>query len=112
MNIYDYEIGARRVGRSAELAGNHHALDRPRRIPERAKDLDRRAREVARQSVLVQEYGAVVLGGHMDVLRLGTVSDETRHLLYADLTCRRPLKCEANKLGSEPRAGPGFQERI
>ena len=54
VNIRDGEIGARRVGRSAELAGNHHALDGPRRVTERARDLDRRARDVALESILVE----------------------------------------------------------
>ena len=35
-NICDCKIGARRVGRPAERA----ALDGPRRIPERTRDLD------------------------------------------------------------------------
>ena len=83
MNIRDREAGARRVGRTAELAGNHHALNGPRRAPEGARDLDRRAREVARESIRV-EHDAMVLGDHVDVLRQGTVSDENRPFLYAN----------------------------
>ena len=48
---------------------DHHALDGPRRVPERAGDVDRRTREVARESVLVEEYGAMVLDDHVEVLR-------------------------------------------
>ena len=80
VNISDREIGARLVGRSAELAGDHCALHGPRRVP----DLDRSAREVARESILVEEHGAMVLSDHVEVLRQGTVSDEARPLLCAD----------------------------
>ena len=83
VNIGDCEVGARLVGRSAELAGNHHAVDGPRRGPERARDVDRRTREVARESVLVEKYGAMVLGDHVEVLRQGTVGDKASSL-YAD----------------------------
>ena len=65
VNIRDREVGARRVGRTAELAGNHHALNGPRRAPERARDLNRRAREVARESIRVEEHDAMVLGDHV-----------------------------------------------
>ena len=79
--VVDLDVGnrvieARRVGGSAELAGNHHALDSPFRIPQRTGDVDRRAREVARESILVEEYDATVLGDHMEVLRQRTVCDE------------------------------------
>ena len=84
VNICDCEIGARWVGRSAELAGNHHSLDGPRRIPERERDLDRRTRGVARESILVEQHGAMVLGDHVEVLGQGTVGHEARPLLYAD----------------------------
>ena len=55
----------------------------PRRVPERARDLDRSAREVARESIHVEEHSAVVLGDHVEVLQ-GTVGDKARPLLYAD----------------------------
>ena len=84
MSVGDCEIRARLVGRSAERASDHHALDGPCRVPERAGDMDRRAREVARQGILVEENSAMVLGDHLEVLRLGTVSDEARTLLNAD----------------------------
>ena len=84
VNIGDCEIGARLVGRPAELTGSHHALDGPRRVPERGRDVDRRKREVARESILVEEYGAMVLDDHMEVLRKGSVSDEPRPCMYAD----------------------------
>ena len=51
VDIGHREVGARRVGRPAELASDHGALDGPRRIPEQARDLDRRAREVARKGI-------------------------------------------------------------
>ena len=65
VNSGDCEIGARLVGSSAELAANHHALEGPRRVPERAGD-------------------AIVLGDHVEVLRQGTFGDEARPLLYAN----------------------------
>ena len=68
VNIGDRETGARRVRHSAELASNNHALDGPRRAPERARDLDRRARVIARKSILVEENNAMVLGDHVEVL--------------------------------------------
>ena len=83
VNIGDCEVGARLVGRPAELAGNHHALDGPRRVPERA-DVDMRTREIARESVFVEEYGVMVLVDHVEVLRQGTVGDQARHFLYAN----------------------------
>ena len=82
--ICDREIGARRVGRSAEVAGNHHSLDGPRKVPERAPGLNWRTRDVARESILVEEHGAMVLGDHVEVLRQGTVGYEARPFLYAD----------------------------
>ena len=84
VDIGDREVGARRVRCPAELASNNHALDGPRRVPERAKDLDRRASEVARKSVLVEENSAMVLDDHVEVLRQRTVGDETCTLLHAD----------------------------
>ena len=84
VNIGDCEIGARLVGRPAELAGNHRVLDGPRRVPERTSYLDRRTREIARESVLVEENGAMVLGDHVEVLRQGTVGDQARPLLYVN----------------------------
>ena len=69
-------MGARRVRRPAELASNNHALDSPRRVPGRAGDVDGRTRKVARESILVEEHGAMVLGDHAEVLRQGTVSDK------------------------------------
>ena len=98
VNIGDGEKGARLVGRPADFDSNHHAFDVPRRVPERAGDLDRRAREVAREDVLVEEYGAMVLGDHVEVLRQGTVSDKACTFLCADnlpraveVACQRAL---------------------
>ena len=42
------------------------------------------AHEFARKSVLVVENNAMVLGGHVEVLRQGTVGDEASTLLYVD----------------------------
>ena len=54
------EAGARRVRVPAELAGNNHAVDGPREIPEREGDLDLRARGLALKGVLVEAYSAPV----------------------------------------------------
>ena len=40
--------------------------------------------EFARRSVLVEENNAMVLGDQVEVLPKGTVSEETRPLLYVD----------------------------
>ena len=55
-----------------------------RGIPERARDPDRRAREVERKSIFVEENGAMVLGGDVDVLRKGTAGDEACTFLSTD----------------------------
>ena len=83
--------------RPAELAGNHPALDGPRRVPERARDLDRRAREVARKSILVEENSAMVLG----------VGDEACTLLYAG---HMPLAIEVR--GQRARVRTSCRARI
>ena len=61
-------------------------IDGPRRVPERARDLDRGARDVARESILVEENSAMVQGDHVEVLRQGTVGvgDKACTFLYAD----------------------------
>ena len=46
--------------------------------------MDRRAREVARKSILVEGKRAVVLGGDLDVLRKGTAGHEACSFLNAD----------------------------
>ena len=74
VNVGDREVGARRVRCPAELDSNNHALDGPRPVPERARDLDRRAREVARKGILVEEHSAMVLGDHVEVLHQGTAT--------------------------------------
>ena len=76
VDVGDREVGPRRVGRPAEPASDHHALKGSRGKPARAWDVDRRAREVARKSIVVEGNGAVVLGGDVDVLRKGTAGDE------------------------------------
>ena len=111
VDVGDREVGARRVRRPAELASNNHALDSPRRVPGRADDVDGRTREVARESIVVEEHGAMVLGDHVEVLRQGTVSDKAEPSC-TQITCQGPFRCEASKLGSEPRAGPGFHDKI
>ena len=50
----------------------------------RARDLDRRARDVVCKSIIVEENFAVVLGGDVEVLREGTAGHENRTLLDAD----------------------------
>ena len=96
VDVSDREVGARRVGSPAELASDHHALDGPRRVPERARDLDRRARVLALESVVVEENSAMVLGDHVEVLRQGPFSVEARHFLHTnhmpravEVTCQR-----------------------
>ena len=84
VNVGDREVGARGVGRPAELVSNINALEGPRGVPEREGNLHRRAREVARKGLLVEENSAMVLGDHVEVLRQGTISDKARTLLYAD----------------------------
>ena len=84
-----------------EIAGGHHALNGPRGIPERAKDPDRRAREVARKSILVEESGATVLGGDVEVLRKGTIGDEACTFLN---TNNVPQSVEVIRHGTRIRA--------
>ena len=74
MDVGDREVRARLVGRPAELASDHHAFNSPRRVPERAEDLDQRAREVARKSIMVEENSAKVVGDDKEVLCEGTIS--------------------------------------
>ena len=107
VSLGDRKIGARRVPRPAEHACGNHAFDGPRRVPEHARELDRGAREVARKSVLDEEYGAMMLGEHMEVLRQGTVSDDTRPFLYAN---HMPRATEVN--GQRARARPSCAARI
>ena len=80
----DRKTGARRARCPAELAGDNRALDGPRRAPERAGHLDRRTREVARESAHVEENSAMVLGDHVEVHRQGTLSDTACTFLYED----------------------------
>ena len=54
----------------------------------------------------------MVLSDRVDVPRQGTVAAEARPLLHANHRPRAIEVREASKLGSETRAGPGFQERI
>ena len=107
MNIGDRETGARRVRHSAELASNNHAFDGPRRAPERARDLDRRARVSARKSILVEENNAMVLGEHVEVLRQGTVGDEAGTLLYVDHMLR-----SIEVRGQQARIQTSFTSRV
>ena len=85
MDVGDGDVRARRVGRSAQLAIDHHALDGPRRVPERARDQDRRAGALAREGMLVvEEHSAMVLENHVEVLGQGSVSDKACTFSYAD----------------------------
>ena len=76
VNIGDCEVGTRLNGRPAELARDHHAFDGPRGVPQRARDLERCAREVALKGVLIEENSAMELGGNVKVLRQRVVVDE------------------------------------
>ena len=94
-----------------ELASDHHANHGPRGVPERARDLDRCAREVALQSVLVEEHSAVVLGDHVEVLRQGTVGDETCPFLHADyVPWAVEVACQRTRVRS-PRWAAGWVDR-
>ena len=84
VDVGDREVGARRVGSSAKLATNYHSFNGPCRILVRARDLDRSAREVARKSIDVEERGAMVLGGDVEVLRKGTGGQKACTFLHAD----------------------------
>ena len=107
VNIGDRETRARRVRHSAELARNNHALDGPLRAPERARDLDRRARVSALKSILVEENNAMVLVDHVEVLRQGTVGDEAGTLLYVD-HMPRPFKVQ----GQQARIQTSCRSRV
>ena len=63
------------------------------------------------KSIVVEEHGAMVLGDHIGDLRQGTVSDKEEPSC-TQIICQGPLRCEASKLGSEPRAGPGSHDKI
>ena len=112
VDVGDREVGARRIRRPPELASNNHALDSPRRAPGRAADdVDGRTREVARESIVVEKHGAMVLGDHVEVLHQRTLGDKAEPSC-TQIKCQRPLRCEATKLGTEPRAGLGCHDKI
>ena len=73
--------------------------------------MDGRTREVARESIVVEKHGAMVLSDHVEVLRQGTVSDKAEPSC-TQITCQGQLRCEASKLGSGPRAGLGCDDKI
>ena len=82
-----------------------------RRVPGRARDVPGHAREVASESTLVEEHGAMVLGDHVEVLHQRTLGDKAEPSC-TQITCQGPLRCEATKLGPEPRAGLGCHDKI
>ena len=55
--------------------------------------------------ILVEEHGAMVLGDHMEVLRQGTVSDESKPFVYAN-HMPRPVEvaCQSARVRSPCRA--------
>ena len=75
VDVGDCEVGAQRVG-PCETCRSPPCPQLPTRKPERVRDLDRRACKVARKSILVEENGAMVLGGEVKVLRKETVGDK------------------------------------
>ena len=81
MNIGDCEIGAPLVRQPAELGGTHHALNGPRRVPERTGDVDPRVREVALKGDLVRKIRAVELSGNVEVLFQRLLRDEPETLI-------------------------------
>ena len=96
VNIGDCEIGARLVGRPAEFAGNHHALDGPCRVPWRTRDLDRRAREVARVEASLLRSTAQwcwVITWRFSARELSVTKPD---LSCAQIACHGPLRCEAS----------------
>ena len=60
--------------------------------------------------IVVEEHGAMVLGDHVEVLHQRTLGDKAEPSC-TQIKCQRPLRCEATKLGSEPRAGLGSTTR-
>ena len=98
LNVGNREVGARRVGDSAEFASDDHALHGPRGVPMCAGDLDRRALAPALKGVLVEENGTVVLSDHVEVLRQRTIGDKACPFLHTNHMPRAPC-------------GPGFQEK-
>ena len=79
MNVGDREIRARWVGSSAELARDHQTFTGPYVVLEEpAAACTRRPA----QSVLVEEHGAMVLVGDVEVLCEGTTGHEA--------SCRHP----------------------
>ena len=53
----------------------------------------------------------MVLGDHVEVLRQGTLGDKAEPSC-TQITGQGPLRCEATKLGTEPRAGVGCHDKI
>ena len=84
MDVGNREIGARRIGGSAEFASDNHTLVGPRGVLVRGGDLDRRARVPMFRGVLVEENCAVVLGDHVEVLRQRTIGDEAFPFLHTN----------------------------
>ena len=98
VEVGNREVEARRVGCSAEFSSDGNALDGPRGVPERARDVDRRAREVACNSVLVEKNNTAVLGDHVQILRLRDVG-------------HAPLRWLASVRGPDLLAWPKWQEK-
>ena len=106
MNVGHCRIGARLVRRPAELASSNHALDGQGRAHERARDVDWRTRELARENIIAEECGAVVLGDHVKV-PARELSVRKPAPSCTQTTCHGSLRWLANTLGSDPLVGPG-----
>ena len=100
--VVDVDVGDREDS-------NHHTLKGLRGIPARAWDVDRRAREVARKSILVEENGTEVCGD-LDVLRKRTASDGACTFLNTDyVPWSVNVSCQGTRILATCRTR--FQER-
>ena len=85
VDVRGSKVGARLVGCLAKFAGNCQTFNSPCRVAQRTWNLKRCTRDVALEGVfLLEEYGTVVLGDHVEVLLQETVGDEAGPLLYAN----------------------------
>ena len=88
MNVGDRGIRASHVGSPAELPRDHHSFTSPCGVLMHTRNLQRCAREDPRKGVLVEEHGAIVLVGYVQVLREETAGHEACPVLD-DNDCAR-----------------------
>ena len=75
----------------------------------RAKDLDRRARAVALEGVLVEKHSAVMLDDHVKVLRQRTIGYKTSPFLYTK-NMPRAVKVTSQSAGQNVSPDQGSTE--